>query len=95
LLEVIGCTLSVSGCRKYGAVVILENFQPSRDVGRVFFPRLLLRFEIGTQKSRSQLGNEFFAAVTFIAPTLAPEVTVKSVRLFRPIRGLMLSWNLC
>jgi len=75
----------MSGCRKYGPVVILENFQPSRDIGGVFFARLLVKFEIGAQESRSQLGNEFFAAVTFIAPALAAEVTVKALRVFCPV----------
>ena len=36
LVEVIGCTLGVSGRRKDSAVVILENLQPSCDVGGVF-----------------------------------------------------------
>jgi hypothetical protein len=34
-----------------------------------------VQFEIGTQESKSQLGNEFFAAVTFIAPVPAAKVT--------------------
>jgi hypothetical protein len=41
LVGVIGCTLSMSGCRKDGAVVILDNFQPSCDIRGVFFPWLL------------------------------------------------------
>jgi hypothetical protein len=63
-------------CARLSSIVILENFQPSRDIGGVFFARLLLKFEIGTQESRSQLGNELLAAVAFIAPALAAEVTV-------------------
>ena len=42
LIEVIGCTLGVSGCRKDGTVVSFENLQPRRDIGGVFFPRLLM-----------------------------------------------------
>jgi hypothetical protein len=42
LVEVIGCTMGVSGCRKDGAVVSFENLQPRRDIGGVFFPRLLM-----------------------------------------------------
>jgi hypothetical protein len=79
----------MSGCRKDGTVVILENFKPSRDIGGVFLPRLLVEFEIGTQESRSQLGNKLFATVTFIAPGLAPEVTVKALRVFRPVGQFM------
>jgi len=89
LVEVIGCSLGMSGCRKDGALVILEDFQPRRDIGGVFFARLLVKFEIGTQERRSQLGNEFFAAVTFIAPALAAEITIKTLRVFRPVGQFM------
>ena len=65
LMEVVGSPLRVSGCSKNGAIVFLEDFQPRRDIGGVFFARLLVKFEIGAQESRSQLGNEFLAAVTF------------------------------
>ena len=75
----------MGGCRKDGTIVILENFQPSRDIGGVFLPRLLVQFEIGTEESRPQLGNKLFAAVTFIAPALAAEVTVKALRVFCPV----------
>ena len=79
----------MSGCRKDGAVVILENFQPSRDICGVFLPRLLVQFEIGAQESRSQLGNELFVAVTFIAPALTAKVTVKALRVLRPVGQFM------
>ena len=85
LVEVIGGSLGMGGCRENGAVVVLENFQPSRDIGGVFFPRLLMQFEIGTQESRAKLGNKFFAAVTFIAPLLAAKVAVEALRVLRPV----------
>jgi len=85
LVEVIHCSLGMSGCREDGTVIILENFQPSRDIGGIFFPRLLMQFEIGTQESRSQLGNQFFAAVTFVALLLAAKVAVKALRVLRPV----------
>jgi len=44
LVEVIGCTLSMSGCREDGAVVVLEDFEPSREICGVFFPWLLVQF---------------------------------------------------
>jgi hypothetical protein len=81
----------MSGCRKDGAVVILENFQPSRDICGVFLPRLLVQFEIGAQESRSQLGNELFVAVTFIAPALTAKVTVKALRVLRPVSVIPMS----
>ena len=67
LVEVIGCSLGVSGCRKNGAVVVLENLQPSRDIGSVFLPRFLVQFEIGAQESRSKFRNEFLVLVAFIS----------------------------
>src|SRR5579864_43090 len=85
LIAVLGSPLRGSGCSKNSAIVFLEDFQPRRDIGGVFFARLLVKFEIGAQESRSQLGNEFFAAVTFIAPALAAEVTVKALRVFCPV----------
>ena len=48
LVEVIGCTPDMSGRCKDGTVIILEDLQPSGDIGCVFFPRLLVQFEIGT-----------------------------------------------
>src|SRR5258708_27271820 len=89
LVEVIGCTLGMRSCRKDGTVVILENFQPRRDICGVFLSRLLVQFEIGTQEGRSQLGYEFFAAVAFIAPALAAEVTIKALSVFRPVGEFM------
>ena len=79
----------MSGSRKDRTAVILENFQPSRGIGSILFPRLLLQFEISTQESRPQLGNELFAAVTFIAPTLAAKVAVKALSVFRPVSQFM------
>ena len=86
LVEVIGSSLGMGGCRENGAIVVLEDFQPYSDIGGVVFARLLVQFEIGTQESRSQLGNEFFAAITFIAPLLAAKVAVEALRVLRPMR---------
>ena len=33
LVKVVGCSLGMSGCRKDGTVIILEDFQPSRSRG--------------------------------------------------------------
>jgi hypothetical protein len=74
----------MSSSGKDSAIVVLEHRQPSRDICGVFLPRLLVQFEIGTQESRSQLGNELFAAVAFIAPAFATKVTVKPLCVFRP-----------
>src|ERR1035438_7923643 len=86
LVEVIGCSLGMGSGGKNGAVVVLQNLQPCRDIGGVLLPRFLLQFEVGAQESRAQLGNEFLAAVTFIAPALAAEVAVEALRVLRPVR---------
>lgn len=52
LVEIMGCFLGVSGCGKYGAIVVLENLQPSRDIRCVFYASFLVQFEIGEQESR-------------------------------------------
>ena len=91
LVEVIGRSLGMRGSRKNGAVVVLEDFEPCCDIGGVVLPRFLVQFEIGAQESRSQLGNEFLAAVTFVAPDLAPEVAVKTLRVFCPVRLMPMS----
>jgi hypothetical protein len=48
-----------------------------------------VQFEVGAQESRAQLGDEFLAAVAFIAPALASEVAVKALRVLRPVREFM------
>jgi len=83
MVEVIGGSLSVGGCREYDAVVVLQNFEPCRDIGGVVVVRFLVQFEIGAQKGGVQLGNKLLAAITFAAPLLAAkntewEVTVGS-----------------
>jgi hypothetical protein len=39
LLKVVGCSLGMRGCRENGAVVVLEDFQPGRDIGGTVLPR--------------------------------------------------------
>jgi hypothetical protein len=62
-------------------IVMLENFQPSRDIRCVFFASLLVQFEIGARESTLQLlqcGNMPFAGTAFITPALAALVAVKA-----------------
>ena len=79
----------MGGCRKNGAVVVLEDFQPCRDIGGIVLPRFLVQFEVGAQESRSKFRNEFLAAVTFVAPALATEITIKALRVLCPVRQFM------
>ena len=51
------------GCREYGAVIVLQDFKPIRDIGGVVFAWFLMQFKIGAQESRAKLGNKFLAAV--------------------------------
>ena len=47
----------MSGSRKNRTIVILENLQPSSDIGGVVFARLLVQFEIRTEESGAQFGS--------------------------------------
>jgi hypothetical protein len=38
LMEIIGCSLGMCGCRKNGAAVTLENPQPGGNMGGILFP---------------------------------------------------------
>ena len=79
----------MGGCRENSAVVVLEDFQPRRDIGGVVFARFLMQFEVGAQESGAKLGNKFLTAVTFIAIALAAKVTVKALRVLRPVGAFM------
>jgi hypothetical protein len=82
LVEVIGGALGMCGSRENGAIIVLEDFEPIRNIGGVVFARLLMQFKIGAQKSGAKLGNKFFAAVTFIAIVFAAKITIKALRCF-------------
>ena len=66
------------GCGgKNRPLVVLQDLEPRPDIGGVILARLRRQVEIGGKKRAAQLGNEFLHRVAFIAPALAPEVTVK------------------
>ena len=67
----------MGGCCEDGAVVVLEDFEPCGDIGGVVLARFLMQFEIGAQESGAKLGNEFLAAVAFVAPALAAEIALR------------------
>src|SRR5580693_983950 len=77
------------GCRKNGAVVVPEDFQPCRDIGGTVLARFQVEFEVSAQESRSKFRDEFLAAVTFVAPAPATEIAIKALRVLRPVRQFM------
>ena len=72
LVEIIGGALGMGLCRDNGAVVVLENFQPCRDIGGIAFSRFRVLFEADAQERGARHGSKFLAAVTFIAQLLRP-----------------------
>lgn len=85
----IGCALRMGGGAEDCALDFLQDLQPALDIGGVILPRLGGQGQIGTQKRRAQLGDQFLAGVAFIAPALAAKVAVKPALVFRPVGQLM------
>ena len=88
-MQVVRRALRVGGGLEDEARIVLQNFQPVGDVGGVLLARLACQFQIRAQERGSQLGDEFFLRVAFIAPLLAAEVARKARRVLRPVRHLM------
>ena len=77
-MEEIHGALGVGGGGEDRPLVLLEDFEPALDVGRVILAGLQLQPEIGCQERAAQLGDQLFLGVAFIAPALAPEVAVQT-----------------
>ena len=45
--------------------------------------------KIGTEESGSQFGHQFLAGVAFVAPSLAPKVAVRRLRVLGPVGQLV------
>lgn len=56
------------------ARIIFQNFQPVGDVRGVLLAGFARQFQMGTQERSSELGDEFFLRIAFIAPLLAAEI---------------------
>lgn len=84
-------TLRVGGGSKDRPLVFLQDFQPALDVGGVISARLGRQLQIGAKKRCAKFRDQFFAGVTFIAPFLAPEFSVKSALVLRPVRLMPMS----
>lgn len=59
-----------------GALVVPQHFKPGADRGAVIIPHFGRDGEIRRQERRAQFGDQLFAGVAFITPTLAAEVAL-------------------
>jgi len=55
--------LGMGGCRKDGAVVVLEDFEPFGDIGGILLACFLMQFEVGAQEGGATRGNEFLRVI--------------------------------
>src|ERR1700677_4553837 len=78
LVQEIGSTLGVGGRGEDGPLVIAKHFEPRGDIGRMIFAYLRRDPQVGTEEGGAQLGDQFFHAVAFIAPSLTSEFTGKA-----------------
>ena len=63
--------------------------KPGGDVGGVLLARLAREFQMRAKERSSQLGDEFFLRIAFIAPLLAAEIPCKTRRVTRPVPEFM------
>src|SRR6266849_8939874 len=54
-------------------------------MGGIFIPRFLVQFGVRAQEGETRLGDKLLAAVPFVAPAFAAEVTAKAVRVICPV----------
>lgn len=80
--------LRMGGGGEDRALVILQDFQPALNIGCMIAAGLGLQFQIGAKERRAKFGDKFFFGVAFITPFLAPEFTVKTALMLRPV-GVM------
>lgn len=72
-----------------GAVVVLQNLDPARDVIDVISARLQGHTKVGGKECCAKLGSQFFAGVSLIAPFLAAKAAVKAALVARPMHSFM------
>jgi len=68
----------VAGSAEYRAVVILQDFEPGGDVGRVFLARLKSELQVGAQERGTQFCDEFLGGIAGVAPALAAQIAVEA-----------------
>ena len=80
------CGLLRMGCgRKDRPLVVPQDFELALYVGGVIRSRFGCQAKIGTKECCAKFGNKLFPRITFIAPFLAPEFTVKAALVLRPV----------
>jgi hypothetical protein len=85
--DIVCSALRMSGCPEDGALVILQNSEPVRDVGSVILTWREGQFQVGAQKCRTKLGHEHFFGIAFVGPLLSAEFTVISQEIDRLARA--------
>jgi hypothetical protein len=73
------------------ARIVFQNFEPIGDVRGVLLARLDRQFQICTKERSTQLGDQFFLRVAFIAPLLATQISRKARRVLGPVRLMPMS----
>jgi len=88
-MQVIRCTLRMGGGAENRPLVIAQHLEPALDIGGMIGARLRRQGKIATKERCAQLSDEFLAGIPFIAPPLAPEFTIKTAFVLRPVRQLV------
>jgi len=83
--------LRLGGSAEDRPFVVLQDFQPTLDVSGMVGTWLGRQFQIGTKERRSKFRDQLFASIAFIAPFLAPELTIKTALVLRPMGLLPIS----
>lgn len=77
-LQEVGCALRV-GCRaEYGAAVLLQCFQPMRQICRMVFPDFRRNAKVCRQDGRTEFRHKFLPRITVIAKAFGVKAAVKA-----------------
>jgi hypothetical protein len=75
VVQIIGRALRVAGCGEDEALVVLQHLKPRRDVGRMVCANLRRDAEIGREEGRTELGDQLFQSIAFVAVAHTAHVT--------------------
>jgi hypothetical protein len=76
-------------CSKDRSPVILEDGQPIGDVGCVILAGFERELQVRAEERRTQFCHQFLNCRSFIAETLATEISVQALLVLRPMRSLV------
>ena len=88
LLQEVSGALRMGGGREDGAFVVLEDFEPVAEIGRVVLADVGRDAEIGAEEGGTEFRNKFLAGIAFVAEALAAKVTGEPCFMTSPV-GLM------